>query len=183
MISNCLSEMQKAVGFFQEKLNDPKLESLSILEGFLDFLSCQPIIHYNIDLFTVLVNKNNTMMQTKTKSVTTQSICFQPQDFMQNPNAVDGVSSPRGSIGSYDGEEEKKESDSVKEIKFNFQAELNNEMVFDHKRMMSTHIDFLNDSCKVHLTSSFKTVAIEDLGKSNTIYLYDLIKKEVILKL
>lgn len=38
-LSACLSEMSRAVLFFQDQLQNSKYDNLSLLEGFLDFLS------------------------------------------------------------------------------------------------------------------------------------------------
>lgn len=60
-------------------------------------------------MFMKLLQKNMEKQINICKSVTTQSVYNQPQDFIMD-KINDGLNSPRGSISSNEDEEEKKQS-------------------------------------------------------------------------
>ena len=118
LLKTCLAELTKGINFFEDKLKDGHFSELSMVEGFLEFIACQPLVKENSDLFRMLCSKHRPKSDV-TKSITTQSMTFQPQDFVFDKEDSD---SPRGSIQS--DEEEKEEK--TKGPKLNFAAELNN---------------------------------------------------------
>ena len=87
------------------------------------------------------------------------------------------IQSPRGSIKSDDEEEkvpavEKKDSDSA-QLKYDFTTNLNNRMVFEHRRVKSFNTPYLDENCIIHLVKDYKNALIED-HTHNKIYKLDL---------
>lgn len=90
----------------------------------------------------------------------TESLYQQPQDFLQD-KVNDGLDSPRGSIGS-DNDEEEKVKDLQPKDKLNFSLQLNNQMVFHHRRVHAMDIHFNCKGYLIYLTQNNQRVIVTD---------------------